>query len=108
MVLRYSNIFTVTDGITHEHVTVQVQSKETLDGDQLVSIWTLEGEYDTQEEFRDACEYHLKILTGKTRAPDQYKVKLMNRHVFMLPGASRLIKALNEAFKAFENSARAS
>ena len=106
MVSRYNKLFQVNDGITRETITVLVESMENMDGDQVISIKTLEGEYDTKEEFRDACEYQLKILTGKTRAPDQYKVKLMNNNVFMLPGASRLIKALNEAFKAFENSAR--
>jgi len=100
MVLRYSNIFTVTDGITHEHVTVQVESKETLDGDQLVSIWTLEGEYDTQEEFKDACEYMLKILSGKAKG----EPKIVTGISFMLPGISLLIDELNRALKSFKNT----
>ena len=101
MVLRYSKLFTVTGAITHEPVTVLVESIETLEGDKLVYIRTLEGEYGSARDFEASLDYTI----GRWERGDistRKEVKMWTLLSFMLPEAHRLVDALNEALAASE------
>ena len=101
MVLKYSKLFTVTDAITHEPVTVLVESIETLEGHKLVCIKTLEGEYGSARDFEASIEYTI----GRWERGDistRKEVKMWTLLSFMLPGANRLVDALKEALEVSE------
>jgi len=99
MVLRYSKLFKVTDGISRGPVTVLVESIETRDGEHHVSIKTLEGEYGSARDFEASIDYTIDrwergdISTRK-------EVKLWTLLTFIQPEASQLVDALNEAITA--------
>lgn len=99
MVLRYSKLFTMVEGKTHGPVTILVESKENMDEDPLVSIKTLQGEYGSARDFEASIDYTIErwergdISTRK-------EVKMWTLLSFMLPEASRLVEALNEAITA--------
>ena len=101
MVLRYSKLFTVTGATTHEPVTVLVESIETLEGHKLVAIKTLEGEYGSARDFEESLDYTI----GRWEPGDistRKEIKMWTLLSFMLPEASRLVDALNEALAASE------
>lgn len=101
MVLRYSKLFTVLGGITSEPVTVLVESKETIDGDRLVSIRTLEGEYGSARDFEASMDYTI----GRWERGDistRKEVKMWTLLHFMLPEVKRLVDAICEAIEASE------
>jgi len=101
MVLRYSKLFSVTDAITHEPVTVLVESIDPLDGQKFVAIKTLEGEYGSARDFEQSIDYTI----GRWERGDisgRKEVKMWTLLSFMLPEASRLVDALNEAMVASE------
>ena len=101
MVLRYSKLFTVTGAISHEPVTVLVESMEALDGRKIVSIKTLEGEYGSARDFEQSIEYTI----GRWEHGDisgRKEVKLWTLLSFILPETSQFVDALNEAIAASE------
>ncbi len=101
MVLRYSKLFTVTGAISHEPVTVLVESIETLEGHKLVAIKTLQGAYGSARDFEASLDYTI----GRWERGDistRKEVKMWTLLSFMLPEASRLVDALNEALAASE------
>ncbi len=101
MAANYSKIFTVIDAITHEPFTIVVETITPIGGETLVVIKTLEGKYDTREEFDDAREYTIKGWErGYTR--DKEDVKLCRSMTLKIPGTRILIDSLNEAFQAYE------
>lgn len=101
MVLRYSKLFTVTDEITYEPVTVLVESKENIDGNPLISIKTLQGKYGSARDFEASIDYTIErwergdISTRK-------EVKMWTLLTFVPTEASRLVESLNEAITASE------
>ena len=101
MAITYSKIFTVTDGINHEPFTILLESFTPIGGETLVVIKTLEGKYDTREDFDDAREYTIKGLErGYTR--DKEDVKLCSSMTLKIPGTRNLIDSLNEALQPYE------
>ena len=101
MNINYSKLFTVPDPIAHEPFTILVESFTPMGGETLVVIKTLEGEYDTREEFDDAREYTIKGWErGYTR--DKEDVKLCSSMTLKIPGTRNLIDSLNEALQAYE------
>ena len=101
MVLRYSKLFTVTGATTHEPVTVLVESIETNEGHKFVAIKTLEGEYGSARDFEASIDYTI----GRWERGDistRKEVKMWTLLSFMLPEASHLVNALNEAIAASE------
>lgn len=97
----YSNIFKATDAITHEQLTILVDAFTPLGGEPIVLIKTLEGEYETREEFEDAREYTLKGWErGYTR--DEDKRKLYTSITLRIPETRHLVKSLKEALKTYE------
>jgi len=96
MVLRYSKLFTVTSAITHEPVTVLVESIETREGQKFISIRTLEGEYGSARDFEASLDYTI----GRWERGDistRKEVKLWTLLSFILPEAQKFVTALNEA-----------
>ncbi|GAH08972.1 unnamed protein product [marine sediment metagenome] len=101
MVLRYSKLFTFTCAISHDPVTVLVESIEGLDGRKIVSIKTLEGEYGSARDFEQSIDYTI----GRWERGDistRKEVKLWTLLSFMQPETSQLVDALNEAIVASE------
>ena len=89
MVVKYSKSFTITGAITVEPVTILIEYVE-ADGFKGVSIESLEGEYDSTEEFENAYR----------RVVEDMKVdeeKIYNFLPMTLPDAHRLMDTLNEA-----------
>ena len=101
MAITYSKIFTVTDAITHEPFTILVETITPIGGETLVVIKTLEGKYDTQEEFDDAREYTIKGWE-KGYTHDKEDVKLCSSISLKIPGTHNLVDSLNEALQASE------
>ncbi len=92
MVVKYSKSFTITGAITVEPVTILIEYVE-ADGFKGVSIESLEGEYDSTEEFENAYR----------RVVEDMKVdeeKIYNFLPMTLPDAHRLMDTLNEAIVA--------
>ena len=96
MVLKYSKLFTLTGGITRDPVTVLVESIETIDGECLVSIKTLEGEYGSARDFEESIDYTI----GRWERGDistRKEVKMWTLLHFEPTDAGLLVDALNEA-----------
>ena len=99
MVLRYSKLFTVTSEVTREPVTVLVESMETIDGDHLISIRTLEGEYNSARDFEASIDYTMDRWE-RGDISNRKEVKMWTLLHFELPEASLFVNALNEAITA--------
>jgi len=101
MARTYSKIFTVTDAITHEPFTILVETITPIGGETLVVIKTLEGEYETREEFDDVREYTIKGWErGYTR--DKEDVKLCSSMSLLIPGIRSLVDSLKEVLEFYE------
>jgi len=99
MAVKYSKIFTVTDAITSEPVTILVETLNPIGGETLVVTKTLEGKYGTREEFQEAREYAIKGWErGYTL--DKGEIKLYSSITLILPDTRQLVDALNEALAA--------
>jgi hypothetical protein len=93
MTVKYSKFFTVTSAITLEPVTILVEYIK-AEGFKGISVESLEGEYDSQEEFSEAT----KLIVDKRGLSD----KIFNFLPLMLPDARKLVDTLNEALIASE------
>ena len=101
MTTTYSNIFAVTDAITHEPFTILVESFTPIGGETLVVIKTLEGEYATREEFDAAREYTIKGWErGYTR--DKEDIKLCSSMSLLIQGTRFLVESLKEVLEFYE------
>lgn len=90
MSVKNSELFTATDPFNHDAVTVLVDFIET-DGVQGVVIRSLEGKYESVDEYmttRDEEENPLKISSSLLR--------------LTFSGAQRLVDALSRALQASE------
>ncbi len=101
MVLRYSKLFTVTGGITNEPVTILVETVKPLGEDPLVVLETLEGVYNSREQFEDALDYAVKGCE-KGWARDKEERKLWKLIYLKVPGAQKLVDVLKEVLEASE------
>jgi len=101
MTVNYSRIFKATDAITQEPCTILVETIDPIGGKPLVVIKTLEGEYETREEFEDAREYTLKGWErGYTR--DESERRLYTSITLRIPETRHLVSSLKEALKIYE------
>ena len=101
MGISYSKIFTATDAINHEPLTILVEAIDPIGGETFVVVKALEGEYVTREEFEDAREYSLKGWErGYTL--DKGERKLYSSITLKIPGAEKLVHVLNEVLKTSE------
>ena len=96
-----SKLFTVTGGMSNEPVTFLVETVKPLGGETLVAIETLEGTYDSREEFEDALDYAVKGLE-KGWARDKDEIKLWKLIYLKIPGAQKLVEVLKEVLEASE------
>ncbi len=96
-----SKLFTVTGGLTDEPVTILVETIKPLGEETLVAIETLEGTYDSREEFEDALTYAVKGLE-KGWARDKDEIKLWKLIYLKIPGAQKLVDVLKEVLEASE------
>ena len=92
MVVKYSKSFTTTGAITSEPVTILVEYIE-ADGFKGVSIESLEGKYDSTEEFEKAY----KRAISKTKVG---KDKIYNFLPMKLEDAIQFRNMFNEAIDA--------
>lgn len=101
MAVKYTNIFNVTHAITHEPCTILVETIDPIGGDPLVVIKTIEGEYETREEFEDARKYSLE---GWERgyARDKGERKWYSSITLLISGTRHLVDSLNEALQTCE------
>ena len=101
MTSKYSKSFTTIGAITGEPVTILVEYIE-ADGYKGVSIESVEGEYNSPEEFEKACKQVLNSTNGD-------ETKIYNNFLPMtIPDAQRLVDTLNEAISASKETARLS
>ena len=96
-----SKLFTVTGGLTDKPVTILVETIKPLGEETLVAIETLDGKYDSREEFEDSLNYTVKGWEkGWARAKDERKMwKLI---YLKIPGAQKLVDVLKEVLEASE------
>jgi len=103
---NFSKLFTVTDPITHEPLTIFVEAFTPMGGETLFGIKALEGEYDTQEEFEDAREYVMQGLELRWKYDKHAKGddKLCSSITLVKLGTRQLIDSLNEALQFYIES----
>ncbi len=99
MSVKKSKLFTVTGGMSNEPVTILVETVKPLGEETLVAIETLEGEYDSREEFEDALDHTVKGWE-KGWASDKDEKKLWKLIYLKIPGAQKLIDVLKEVLEA--------
>lgn len=96
-----TKLFTVIGGLTGKPVTILVETVKPLGQEPLVVLETLEGVYDSREEFEASLDYTIKGWEkGWARDKDEKKMwKIMYLNV---PGAKKLVYVLNEVLEASE------
>lgn len=98
--MKNSNLFTVTGGMSNKPVTILVETIKPLGEEPIVVLETLEGVYDSREEFEDALDYTVKGWEkGYAHKDEMKKWKLI---YLKIPGAKKLVEALNEVLEASE------
>ena len=102
----HSKIFTTTDAIKNEPFTALVETINPKDGKTFVVIEALEGGYKTREKFMDARENTIQGWE-KGSTPDKGQPMLYSSIAMMVPGAHKLVDALNEVLAASEEFASA-
>ena len=101
MSVKNSKLFTVTGGMSNKPVTVLVETLKPLGGETVVSIETLEGSYNSREEFEDALDYTVQGWE-KGYARDNEKIRKWKLIYLKIPGAQKLVKVLKEVLETSE------
>ena len=102
MSVKNTRLFTVTSGLTNEPITFLVETIKPLGEETVVALETLEGVYDSREEFEDALDYTVKGWEkGYTHKDEMKKWKLI---YLKIPGAQKLAHVLNEVLQASEET----
>ena len=101
MSVKNSKLFIVTGGMSNEPVTVLVETLKPLGGETVVSIETLEGSYNSREEFEDALDFTVQGWE-KGYARDNDKIRKWKLIYLKIPGAQKLVKVLKEVLEASE------
>jgi len=97
---KNSKIFTATDVINHKICTILVEIIKPLGEEAFFALETLEGEYETREEFEDALDYTVKGWEkGFAHKDEMKKWKLICLNI---PGAQKLAHVINEVLEASE------
>jgi len=100
MSVKNTKLFTVTGGITNKPITFLVETIKPLGEETVVALETLEGEYDSREEFEDALDYTVKGWEkGYKHKNEMKKWKLI---YLKIPGAQKLAHVLNEVLESSE------
>jgi len=102
MSVKNTKLFTVTGGVTNEPITFLVETIKHLGEEAVVVLETLEGVYDSREEFEAALDYTVKGWEkGYANKDEMKKWKLI---YLKMPGAQKLAQVLNEVLEASEES----
>lgn len=102
MSVKNTTIFTVTGGVTNKPITFLVETIKPLGEETVLILETLEGEYETREEFEDALDFQVKGWEkGFTHKDEMKKWKLI---CLKIPGAHKLVHVLNEVLEASEEN----
>jgi len=102
MTIKNTMLFTVIGGISNKPITFLVETVKPPGEETVVVLETLEGEYETREEFEDALDYTVKGWEkGFTHKDEMKKWKLI---YLKIPGAQKLVHVLNELLEASEES----
>jgi len=100
--VKNTKLFTVIGGLTDKPITFLVETIKPLGEEAVVVLETLEGEYETREEFEDALDYQVKGWEkGYTHKDEMKKWKLIYLNI---PGAQKLVHVLNEVLQASEET----
>ena len=101
MSVKNSKLLTVTGGMSNKPVTILVETIKPLGEETLVAIETLEGVYESREEFEDALDYTVKGWE-KGYARDNDENKKWKLIYLKIPGAQKLVEVLKEILEAPE------
>jgi len=100
MSVKNTTLFTVTGGLSNKDITFLVETIKPLGEEAVIALETLEGVYDSREEFEDALDYIVKGWEkGYTHKDEMKKWKLI---YLKIPGAQKLAHVLNEVLEASE------
>ena len=101
MSVKNSKLFTVTGGMSNKPVTILVETIKPLGEETVIAIETLDGIYDSREEFEDALDYTVKGWK-KGYARDKGEMKIWKLLYLKIPGAQKLFYVLKEVLEASE------
>jgi len=101
MSVKNSKLFTVTGGMSNKPVTILVETIKPLGEETVIAIETLDGIYDSREEFEDALDYTVKGWE-KGYARDNDEIKKWKLIYLKIPVAQKLFYVLKEVLEAFE------
>ena len=101
MSVKNSKLLTVTGGMSNKPVTILVEIIKPLGEETLVAIETLEGVYDSREEFEDSLDYTVRGWS-KGYAHDNDDKKKWKLIYLKIPGAQKLVEVLKEVLEAPE------
>ena len=101
---NYTKLFSMTHPITKEPLTILVDAFTPIGGEILFTIKSLEGEFDTRDEFDDIREYVMQgiELNYKYNKHTKGGDKLYSSMTLNKSGLRHLITSLNEALKTSE------
>lgn len=101
MSIKKSKLLTVTGGITNRPVTILVETIKPLGEETIIAIETLEGTYESREEFEDALDYTVKGWE-KGYASEKDENKKWKLIYLKIPGAQKLFYVLKEVLEVSE------
>jgi hypothetical protein len=101
MVVKSSNLFTTINPINHEPVTILVERIEAEDF-RGVSIESLEGEYDSTEEFGKAARHVFDVSKKGSPHMSGDDVKIYTFLTLPIHDVRQLVDALSGALQASE------
>ena len=101
MSVKNSKLLTVTGGMSNKPVTILVETIKPLGEETVIAIESLDGIYDSREEFEDALDYTVK---GWEKGYARYKgeMKMWKLLYLKIPGAQKLVYVLKEVLEASE------
>jgi len=101
MSVKNSKLFTVTGGMSNKPVTILVETIKPLGEETVIAIETLDGIYDSREEFEDALDFTVKGWE-KGYARDKGEMKMWKLLYLKIPGAQKLVYVLKEVLEDSE------
>lgn len=101
MSVKNSKLLTVTGGMSNKPVTILVETIEPLGEEPVFAIETLDGTYESREEFEDALDYTVKGWE-KGYASEKDEKKKWKLIYLKIPGAQKLVEVLKEVLEGSE------
>lgn len=101
MSVKNSKLITVTGGLSDKPVTILVETIKPLGEETVIAIESLDGIYESREEFEDALDYTVKGWE-KGYAHDNGEIKKWKLIYLKIPGAQKLFYVLKEVLEDSE------